>query len=235
MTGNKYKFLAVVFAIVMSVPILSTTVLAETCQAESFSITVNMKTPDSDGVYDTPIYLYQVADAAMDNNGNLHMEPLEAYKSFVFDSLTQEDVRILLDKLCKTIKTSESKADTYPELSPLVVKQAGTDGKIHFDNLVAGVYLLMKDNKESSDKLEMSPALVYLPNYNQDGDSWEHTATVNPKFDWHADVDPNPHPVAPDTKLPQTGMVQWPVPLLVLAGLFLLLVGYGMVRNSKQD
>lgn len=235
MTSNKYKFLAVVLAIVMSVPILSTVVFAETSQTESFNITVSMKKPDSDGVYDTPLYLYQVADATVDNNGNLHMEPLEAYRSFVFDSLTQEDVRILLDKLCETIGASESKLETYPELAPLLVKQAGADEMIHFDNLAAGVYLLMKENEESSDKLEMSPALVYLPSYDQDSASWEHTAMVNPKFSWHIDVEPTPQPVAPDGKLPQTGMVQWPVPLLVLAGLFLLLIGYGMVRNSKQD
>lgn len=235
MTGNKKNILTMLLAVLMMLPVLSTTVVAATPDSEMFSIDVDMKVPNSDEVYDAQIYLYKVASAKVDENGNLHMEPVELYKDVTFDNLTQEEVRDLLDKLCERIKYPGSVPETALNLAPLEIQKPGKDGMIHFDNLDAGVYLLIKWNCEALDKLEMLPSLVYLPSYNQESGIWEYTVNVAPKFSWNPDPPPVTPPTTPDSQLPQTGMVQWPVPVLVLAGLFLLVIGYGVIRRAKQD
>lgn len=226
MTGSKKKIFMMLLAVLVLLPVLS---IAVTAEDETFTIHVDMKEPDSGKVYNTQTYLYRVADAQMDENGNLHMEPVEGCKDLSFDGLTQKEVHKLVDELCKRVKSSGS---TGPVL---VGKQKpGKDGMIHFEQLDAGAYLLMKPDKEAPEKLEMLPALVYLPSYNQESGNWEYTVTVMPKFSWKTDPT-EPKPTTPDANLPQTGLMQWQIPAFVLAGAFLVLIGYALTRKAKQD
>lgn len=231
MTGSKKKILPRLLAVFMLLPALTVTAFAGSPNSEAFRIDVDLNVPDSKDVYDTQIYLYQVADAQVDGNGNLHMEPVGLFQDLTFDGLRQENVRGLTDVLCERIQYSGT--GNTGNLAPVAVQKPGKDGMIRFDNLDAGVYLLRKWSCEDPERLEMLPALVYLPTYHQASDRWEHTARVIPKFSWQ--TDPVPPPTTPDSKLPQTGMVQWPIPVLAVAGMFLLVIGYGMIRRSKED
>lgn len=239
MTGNKKKLFTMLLAVLVLLPVLSTAVFAANSDEKSFSIDVDMKVPGSDTVYDTQIYLYKAAEAQMDKNGNLHMEPAELFQDLEFDSLTPEKARTLLEEVCKRVKYPGSASEPGADFAPLAVKKPGKDGMIHFDQLDAGMYLLLKWNQEEPKKLEMLPALVCLPGVDPKTGEWQHTAAVSPKFSWQPDPTPAPAPTpAPsdsNPKLPQTGMVQWPVPVLLIAGLALLVIGYGVLRRAKQD
>ena len=238
MTGSKKNIVTMLLAVFILIPMLCTTVHAA---SEKYSIDMDMQDAEYKEAYDAQIYLYKVADAMVDADGNLHMEPVEFYQDVTFDGLHQSEVHQLLDTLCGRLHYPGAAEENMQNLEPVAVQKSGSDGQIHFRNLDAGVYLVMKWDSEAPSQLEMSPSLVYLPWYHQESDTWEHTARVVPKFSWQSDVTPDPEPIptpeptTPDGTLPQTGMMQWPVPVLVLAGLFLLGIGYGMVRRAKQD
>ena len=243
MTGNKKNILRMFLAALILLPVLSGMVFAANPSKGTFHIDVNMKDPNSDNIYHTQVYLYQVASAVVDETNNLHMEPAELCKDLDFDGLTDEKVSGLLDELCKRIKYPGSVPETEPNLVPQAIQKPDKDGMIHFDNLDAGVYLLIKWAQEEPSELEMLPALVSLPTFDQESGTWESTIEVSPKFDWKTEPTPTPDPTPdpttpptePDAKLPQTGMLQWPVPVLVVAGLFLVVIGYAVIRRNRQD
>lgn len=238
MTSSKKNIVMMLLAAFILIPMLRTTVYAA---SETYSIDVDVQESEFQEVYEAQIYLYKVADAVVDADGNLHMEPVDLYGDLNFDGLAQDEVRQLLEELCGRLQYPGSAEETAQNLAPVAVQKPGEDDEIHFRNLDAGVYLLMKWDSEAPSQLEMSPSLVYLPWYHQESDTWEHTARVVPKFSRQPEVTPDPEPIptpeptTPDGTLPQTGMVQWPVPVLVLAGLLLLGIGYGMIRRAKQD
>lgn len=238
MTSNKTKPLLLLLAFLLVLPALSSTVLAATNDPESFHIQVDVNEsisdPDTQARYNTKIYLYQVADATVDSNGNLHMQPVELYEDITFDGLAQDAVPDLVKELCERLD-DPNLSDTAPNLAPLAVETPGEDGVISFEHLDAGVYLLMKWSQDEPVKLEMLPVLVYLPAYHGESGMWQHSVTVYPKFAWTPDPPIDPPAITPDPTLPQTGMVQWPIPVLVLSGLLLFAIGYGMERRMKEE
>lgn len=239
MTGSKKKSIALLLVVFLLLSVFGMSVYAAEPSENDFAIDVDMNDPNSDAVYDTQLSLYHVATAEVDEMGNLHMEPIALYEDLEFDNLTEDDVPMLLGELCERLQQPGSVPETELNLAPTGVKKPGADGMIHFHDLDAGVYLLVKWGNAEPMDLDMLPTLIYLPSYHHESDRWEHTATVVPKFDWQPDIpiDPeqpdHPTPDVPDTKLPQTGMVQWPVPVLVLAGLAFIVIGSRMYRREK--
>ena len=55
---------------------------------------------------------------------------------------------------------------------------------------------------------------------------YKNTTTITNKASWY---------VPPADVLIQTGQLNWPVPVLTCAGLFLLLVGCILLRRGKVD
>lgn len=246
MLRKRKNVFSILLAVLLVLPVLCSTVLAANHENPMFSIAVNMNDPDTGNVCDASIYLYKVAAAQVDESGNLHMEPIEPFKDLKFDSLSQQEVRSLVAELCKRITYPEHLSETSDVLTPIAVKRPEQDGMVHFEELDAGVYLARKWEQEKPANLEMSPVLVYLPNTDIQTGKWQYEVTASPKFNWHTDsaadsqldesqivVDSNTPESSP--KLPQTGMVQWPIPILVLTGLFLLMIGYVILRSAKQN
>lgn len=205
---------------------------------QEFSIHVEFNIPNEEKASDTQIFLYQVATAQIDKMGNLHMKPIKLYEDLVFDHYTEENAPKLLEQICARLQQPGTVPEEELTLAPVSVKKPDVDGNIKFQHLEAGVYLLMKWKDMQPKNLKMLPMLVYLPHYDQSSDHWETVATVIPKFDWEEVPKPDPKPnqkppTITDTKLPQTGMVQWPVPVLVIVGLLLIAFGYGFNRREK--
>lgn len=239
MIGYKKNVLRMFLAALILFPMLSGMVFAVNPDRGTFRIDVNMKTANSDDICHAQIYLYQVAAAVMNETNSLHMEPVGPCKDLNFDDLTDEKVSSLLDELCRRVKYPGSVPETELDLVPQDIQRPGKDSMVHFDHLDAGVYLLIKWTQEEPHELAMLPALVSLPTLDQESGAWENTVEVSPKFEWETDPTPTPDPTTPPTepgdKLPQTGMLQWPVPVLVVAGLLLAVLGYALIRHNRQD
>ncbi len=233
MTGSKKKGVTLLLLLFLLFPARNVSALAVEADSKKFAIDVDLNIPNSEKVYNTQISLYHVATAEIDETGNLHMKPIKLYEDLVFDNYTEDKASSLLEELCGRLQQPGSVPDANLKLAPVKEEKPGIDGKIHFDHLEAGVYLLMKWENAEPASLKMLPTMVYLPSYQHESDRWEYTATVIPKFDWQPDKQPDQPTTVPDTKLPQTGMVQWPVPVLVLAGLLLIVIGYRLHGRER--
>ena len=141
---------------------------------------------------------------------------------------------------------------------PTDVLEKNTDasGTVLFEDLPVGVYLVR--SSASNSYRAITPYLLQLPAQNDEGTAWDFDIQGEPKVeaqpgggggggDDPPPDDPPPDappseepypdspsipPVPPDPQLPQTGLLQWPVPLLTAGGLLLIVAG---VRKKQKD
>ncbi|MBQ3090470.1 MAG: LPXTG cell wall anchor domain-containing protein [Oscillospiraceae bacterium] len=111
--------------------------------------------------------------------------------------------------------------------------QTVTEGKSQFKNLTTGLYLIVQDNAaEGFSKLDAF--LVGVPMMVEGEYQYHVTAAVK------SELERTPTPVTPpavkpsDPKLPQTGQLNWPVPLMASAGLGLFLLGWVLCFRKKR-
>lgn len=125
--------------------------------------------------------------------------------------------------------------------------------------LVGGV-----THQQGSHRYQSAPCLISLPSWDGSTGVWELNVTAFPKFERRGTSggDPTPTPTEPDTptppdpedqpvdpveppdtpptppvgpeKLPQTGQLKWPVPVLAALGMLLLLAGSILMRRERD-
>ena len=96
----------------------------------------------------------------------------------------------------------------------------GEDGNAAFSDLQLGLYLLIQE-EPAKGFLPVNPFLVSVPSY-RDG-TYLYEVDGSPKLALEKDPTPPPPPPPPD--LPQTGLNQWPVPLMAVSGAALVILG----------
>ena len=132
-----------------------------------------------------------------------------------------------------------------------IEKTSDKDGNVYYTDLPQGVYLVVQtDEVEHFSVFE--PFLVYLPCIEEN--HWKYDVTAEPKIVYQVrsgsrdpnEPDPTPSTVPeepvtppkkdPPPKLPQTGQLNWPIPVLLVAGAFLVSAGI-IVRlaGRKED
>ena len=112
----------------------------------------------------------------------------------------------------------------------------GSDGKAVFSDLTPGLYLL-KQTKAADGYEKVSSFLVSVPQ--KDGESWIYDVDASPKMETLSEKPETSKKTSktPTGKtaatLPQTGQLNWPIPILAIAGLSLLLIGRELSREKK--
>lgn len=124
-------------------------------------------------------------------------------------------------------------------ISPEKQLTTAADGKAALEGLPTGLYLLCAvPYQKGGCTYTTTPVLLELP-AQQAGGGWQYAATVEPS--WSAPVPPNrrsssyriTRPPTPGDKLPQTGLLQWPITLLAAIGVLLVAVGCRLRRRRK--
>jgi len=130
-----------------------------------------------------------------------------------------------------------------------------TLGVLKFSDLPVGVYLVMQRNI-NDDYENIDAFLMYLPMTSADGTDWEYEMNAEPKLEVKISGDdeeteiiikepetPLGNTEEPDdlvdigdeepplAMLPATGLLQWPIPVMTVAGL--LLFGAGWLNDKK--
>lgn len=105
---------------------------------------------------------------------------------------------------------------------------------VSFTNLELGLYLLVQD-VAAEGCIKMEPFLVSVPMEENGG--YLYDVDASPKVELaKLPVEPS-KPEQPElpggSKLPQTGQLNWPIPLLVMSGLCLLSAGW-LLRFGKR-
>ena len=110
----------------------------------------------------------------------------------------------------------------------------GKDGKATFSNLELGLYLITQ-KKAAPGYNQIASFLVSVP-YNDNG-RYVYDVDILTK----SEMEKEPAPTSPSTpgkptdpKLPQTGQLTWPVPVLTAAGL-LVVIGFVLRKEKNHE
>ena len=111
------------------------------------------------------------------------------------------------------------------------------DGKASFSDLDAGLYLVWQRPEDASEGYAaIAPFLISVPKW-QDG-HYTLQVVADPKvpFETEPTVPPPPTepPPPPPPELPQTGQLNWPVPVMAVTGALLIIVGWILCAGRKR-
>lgn len=112
--------------------------------------------------------------------------------------------------------------------------QSVKDGEATFSGLSTGLYLIVQ-NKAADGFSKLGTFLVSVP-YMENGE-YQYHVTASMKSELEREPEPTaPTPTKPnDPELPQTGQLNWPVPLMVVAGLAFFVVGWVLCFGKKRE
>lgn len=106
-----------------------------------------------------------------------------------------------------------------------------TDGTVSFGDLELGLYLVVQ-TEAAKGYHKADPFLVSVP-MNENG-TYLYEVDASPKVELAKAPKVTPTPeVTKDQKLPQTGQLNWPVPVMVVLGLLLFGAGW-LLRFGKE-
>lgn len=208
---------------------------------KSGSISITMKNTDTgEIVSDGSLALYQVADAVEDD-GDFSFRFTDEFSNC---GLSLEDIQS--EKLSSGLAV-------YAERKGLrqTIQSVGSDGTVSFTGMKTGLYLIVQKSAAEGYH-DVSPFLVSIPM--QSGDKWVYEVDASPKVEL-TDVQSPAQPETPTqsetptqqrspgasssgsvgAKLPQTGQLNWPVPVLAVAGILLYAFGWRMNNTKKKN
>lgn len=111
--------------------------------------------------------------------------------------------------------------------------QTVKDGKATFTGLSTGLYLIVQ-NKAADGFSKLGAFLVSVP-YMENGE-YQYHVTASIKSELEREPEPTePEPTDPPPGLPQTGQLNWPVPLMVVAGLAFFAAGWALCFGKKRE
>lgn len=112
-------------------------------------------------------------------------------------------------------------------------KTIAEDGQVIFDDLDLGLYLLVQ-YQAAPGYSEASPFLVSVPR--MENGEYQYDVNASPKVELTPEPsEPTTPPTEPDPSLPQTGQLNWPIPILATAGLVLFAAGWVLYSMQKKD
>ena len=195
-------------------------------------ITVTM-TYKREAVPGGTLTLYKVGDAKEDD-GNYSFV---LTKEFEDSCVSFENIQS--PQLAKTLAT-------YAEEQKIkgTTKEIGNDGNVTFLNLELGLYLLVQTDA-SDGYFKADPFLVSVPMH--EDETYCYEVDASPKVELEKDpsnpTDPSTptdpttptDPSKPKPSLPQTGQLNWPIPVLTVLGLMLFSAGWVLRFGRKRD
>ena len=174
---------------------------------------------DSKAVENLKVSVYQVSK--QDDQGNF-----EFASGF-------EDCTLDVDNLSESnLENLKTYAKTNAE--PLFTKTTDTTGKFTLTNLDLGTYLLVQENK--TDEITMQTMLISVPELTVEN-GLKYEITAKPKILNKEIVDQNNSgktELVKDSQLPYTGVLNWPIPVLVIAGIAIFCVAWLKVYSTSK-
>lgn len=205
--------------LLLSAMAMSISALEEPDMSRTGSISIVM-TYQEQPVPGGSLTLYRVADVHEENGADYSFRLTEEYadSQISLDSLDDSTVASSLAAYAKDMALTGTK------------KTIDQDGAITFSELELGLYLLVQEDPAKG-YLAVSPFLVSVPAY-KDG-SYIYDVDGSPKL--ALEIDPTPPPPPPPPDIPQTGLNQWPIPVMAAGGLVLVVLGwYLCIAGRKQ-
>lgn len=188
------------------------------------SIKISMKY-EGKAVAGGTMTIYRVGKI-LESNGDYRWVKTDAFQNSSF-SLENIESPTLAAKIEYFVSKNKDKLDG-------VTKTIDKNGEVLFDNLELGLYLIIQD-KAADGYSTVDAFLVSVPAY--ENDQYIYDIDAAPKMG-DIEKETEPETTTPETnptggKLPQTGQLNWPIPVLVIAGLLLFSAGW-LLRIEKK-
>lgn len=106
------------------------------------------------------------------------------------------------------------------------------EGRVTFPELELGLYLLVQE-EAAEEYYNAAPFLVSVP-YMENG-TYRYEVDASPKVELEKAPEATLPTEPPDPTLPQTGQLNWPVPVLVVLGLGLFAGGWFLCFGRRKD
>lgn len=189
------------------------------------SISIMMKnTETGEIVPGGSLALYQVAEAVEDE-GYIFQFTVD----FADCGLSLADVES--EKLASALVS-------YAESNGIdkVTRNVETDSSVSFTGLKAGLYLIVQQTSAAGYNA-VSPFLVSIPMRQAKGNGWVYDVDASPKLELIQDSLPaqaHKTTLSLGKKLPQTGQLNWPIPVMAIAGMLIFALGWRL-NSTKND
>ena len=153
--------------------------------------------------------------------------------SYVFKSLYNDKILIAED-----IRDPENPEEMLKHVTNSadvgITKSVDKSGYVKFDNLSPGLYLIYQTKTFSRDgeKFKIKEFFVSIP---YDG-KYDVDAKSKPGLDMYPEQPTEPTaPPSNEEKLPQTGQLSWPVPILAFSGIAIFILGWSLRFGGRKD
>lgn len=167
--------------------------------------------------------LYRVADVQEQNGADYSFVLTEAYAD---SGISLEELENTGTAQALAVYTAEHQIEGTEQV-------ISKDGLVAFEDLELGLYLLVQEDAASGYE-PVSPFLVSVPGMKNG--SYIYDVDGSPKLALkQAPTEPPPPTEPKPPKLPQTGLTQWPIPVLAVCGLFLIVVGLVFCTAGRKN
>ena len=209
--------LAVVIFAMLSLCVTAQAVHPVPDLSRSGSITLRMA-PGDVPLKDGYLNLYKVGDLS-EEDGNYFFTLMDGRV------VTQNEEVTLI--LAEELLTMAKEANLVARTAKI------EEGQAAFHDLEHGLYVLWQAKADASKGYEpISPFLISVPRF-ADGE-YVLDVVADPKVALET-VPPTTAPPPPrDPQLPQSGQMNWPVPVLAASGSVLMILGFVLVTNRKR-
>lgn len=188
-------------------------------ESKKGSVTVKMQY-DGKAVTGGVLALYKIG-AVHEDDGDYTFEKTGVFSRFDGE-LTDLDSAVLADSLADFVKLHSVKPDASVK---------NEDGKAVFKDMELGLYLVVQ--LEAAEGFELlNPFLVSVPMI-EDG-RYIYDIDAQGKSELKQEPKPVTPENPPETDLPHTGQINWPVPVMAVFGIILLLTGL-ILRSHKGE
>lgn len=221
---KRFLFLSLLAAAVFCMPMPAFAGQAMDPSAQG-SLSVTLADPDTGKpVAQKTVRAYRVASVQAYGTPSYALTPDFSASGVVAEDLLAQD----------NVSAKAKALAAFAEKNPCEGLQAQTDadGAANFHGMQLGIYLVTAPAWKAGLKTyQMQPFLVQMP-LADEKIGWNYVVGAAPKISGTAPVPPAPDPVQPGAPLPQTGTLNWPVPLLVIGGVLFVMAGWA--ANRKQ-
>lgn len=218
----KRTITALFIATVMLAAVFNITVFsASPDPSRRITLTVTVKSGENT-VPGGAMTLYRVAELGED----MSYSYTESFKSC---SASLDTERELL--------TSELIAYIYDNNIGGAVRNVDDSGTAFFDSLKSGLYLVVQ-NIPASGYEKANPFIIELPMLLNNGEyDYDVSAVAKTEPETEDTEKPitTPSTTRPTGGLPQTGQLKWPIPILIVCGLGLIIIGVIVIKSRKND
>ena len=133
-----------------------------------------------------------------------------------------------LDGKQSAASLAEELNDAVPADAYKIASRPDKTGTVTFSNRELGLYLI-RQRAKSGYYESITPFVVTVPMNSDSG--WVYDVTASPKV---GTVTPKDTAYKSVRRLPQTGQLNWPVPVLAVSGIALFSLGWAMTKDKHE-